>query len=787
MKFTLSWLRDFLDTTATLDPITETLTAIGLEVENVTDHSAALQPFIVAEIVEAVQHPAADKLRVCKVNDGGGVRQVVCGAPNARAGIKVALAREGVKIPANGMVIKKSAIRGVESNGMLCSGRELGLSEESDGIIELSASATVGESIVGALGLGDPVIDINVTPNRADALGVYGIARDLAAAGMGRLKDDAKRHDGKGSSPISMKIETPGCPLFIGCHITGVKNGPSPEWLQQRLKSIGLRPISTLVDITNFMTFAYGRPLHVFDAGKLKGNITVRAARDGEKLKALDGKEYALSSSMIAICDDAGVVGLGGIIGGEATGCDESTTDVFLEAAYFDPASIAHTGRALGIESDARYRFERGVDPAFVKAGAEIAVAMILELCGGAASALVIAGAEPEWKRTIAFDMKKVERLGGVNLPKERIAATLAALGFDINGNDVTPPSWRADILGQADLVEEVLRIARYEAIPATALPRTEKKAALRPEAKRATLMRKTLAVHGMTEICGWAFVPHAQAVQFGGGNEALRLLNPIHADLDTMRPSLLPGLIAAAARNADRGHASLALFEIGNVFEDTTPKGQKLAAAGIRTAKAAPRNSFKTEREVDLFDAKADLFALLSAAGLNPAKLAIDRAVPAWYHPTRAGRISLGGKITLGFFGELHPLALSSFGIKHRVVAFEAMPDAIPLPRAKGSARPALVVSNFQAVERDFAFVADERLQAADVVKAVESAEKQLIQSVNVFDVYAGKGMEPGKKSVAIAVTLQATDRTLTDQEIEAVSQKIIAAAKGIGLTLRT
>lgn len=789
MKFTLSWLKDFLDTTASLPQITDTLTAIGLEVESVTDHSAALAPFIVAHIDEAVQHPGADKLRVCKVNDGTGVRQVVCGAPNARAGIKVALATEGVKIPANGMVIKKSSIRGVESNGMLCSGRELGLSEDSAGIIELPESAKIGESIVSALNLNDPLIDIAITPNRSDCLGVFGVARDLAAAELGTLKAPGTKLEarGKGASRITVKLETPDCPLFVGCTITGIKNGPSPDWLQQRLKSVGLRPISTLVDITNYMTIAYGRPLHVFDAAKLKGNVTVRRAKDGETLKALDGKDYALTSDMVAVCDEAGAQGIGGIIGGEASGCSDTTTEVFLEAAWFSPVAVARAGRKLGIDSDARYRFERGVDPAFVVAGAHIAIAMILELCGGTASEVTIAGAEPTWRRSFRFNTNKVESLGGIVLDSQGINAILAALGFEIKGDEVTPPSWRADIEGEADLVEEVLRISRYDTIPSTALPRPHEKAVHSPVISRTALLRKTLASLGLTEICSWAFVPGAQASQFGGKDEGLKLLNPISADLDTMRPSLLPGLLTAAARNADRGFADLALFELGNVFENTTPEGQKRAGAGIRSAKTAPRNSFKTEREVDLFDAKADLFALLDAAGLNAAKLMVDRNVPAWYHPTRAGRISLGGKVTLGYFGELHPLILSAFGIKQRIVAFEASLDAIPIPKAKGTSRPAFNVSNFQSVERDFAFVGEEKLGAGDIVKAVEGAEKQLIQSVSIFDIYAGKGMEPGKKSVALSVTLQAADRTLKDEEIEAVSQKIITAAMALGLTLRS
>ncbi len=786
MKFTFSWLKDFLDTSATLSLVTDTLTSIGLEVESVVDHTSDLKSFVVAEIIEAAPHPNADKLRVCKVNDGTGVRQVVCGAPNARAGIKVVLAKEGVKIPANGMVIKKSAIRNVESNGMLCSAHELGIGEDGGGIIELPLYAIPGEPIIDVLGLDDQTIDIAITPNRADCLGVYGIARDLAAAGLGTLKKlEAPKIAHGFKSAIGITSQIPACPLFIGCEIKGVKNGASPEWLQNRLKAIGLRPISVLVDITNYMTFTYGRPLHVFDAAKLSGNIHVRYAKNGEKIVALNDKEYTLSEKMIAVCDDSGVIGLGGVIGGISTGCSETTTDVFLEAALFDPAHIAATGRTLAIDSDARYRFERGIDPAFTKPGIEIAIALIVELCGGQASELVIAGSELKWQRSVELYHNKIELLGGVKLPEEEINKTLTALGFVINGNKVSVPSWRADIEGEADLVEEVLRISGYENIPSLALPEAKEKAPLAGQ-QRTSLIRKTLATHGITEICSWAFVPEAQAKQFGGNNAALKLLNPISADLDTMRPSLLPNLISAVARNSARGFPSLSLFEIGNVFENVTPEGQKLMAAGIRSHETTPRNHFKNERLVDVFDAKADLFALLEVCGLNPAKLHIDRNVPAWYHPTRSGRISLGGKVTLGFFGEIHPLIASSFEIKNKLVGFEAFLNNIPMPKQKTKAKSSLVVSNFQAVERDFAFIADATMAASEIIKLVENAEKQLIQSVNIFDVYVGKGVEEGKKSVAISVTLQAPDRTLTEDEIQAVVQKVVSTAAASGLTLR-
>lgn len=786
MKFTLSWLREYLETDATLDTISKALTSAGLEVEGVVDNAQALEPFIVASIEEAVQHPSADKLRVCKVNDGSGVRQVVCGAPNARAGIKVVLAREGVKIPANGMVIKKSSIRGVESNGMLCSASELALGEDSAGIIELPASSVPGQPVAALLGADDPVIEIAVTPNRADCLGIYGIARDLAAAGVGKLKPlPAYGKSCSTASPITVDLQVKACPLFVGCYIKGVKNGPSPEWLQKRLKSIGLRPISALVDITNFMTVAFNRPLHVFDADKLKGNIHVRYARDGETLAALNGKTYTLDSSMVAVCDEAGVQGLGGIIGGDPTSCDENTKNVFLEAAWFDPVHIARTGRALSIESDARHRFERFVDPAFTQTGAAIAVALINELCGGEASQLAVAGAAPSFSRTISFNPARVKTLGGVDVSEARIKELLQAVGCSLSGWNVTTPTWRADIEGEADLVEEVVRLNGYDNIPSTALPYAGKMVASASQ-QRVAIARRSMALRGFQEIYSWAFLPHAQAVQFGGGSEALQLANPISADLDTMRPSLLPNLLSAAARNAARGLADGAYFEIGNVYFDVKPEGQKLAIAGIRIGSAAPRNSFKTERKVDVFDAKADLLAALAAAGLNASKLPADRGAPAWYHPARSGRLMLGGKQAAGTFGEVHPAILAEFGIESTVVTFEILLESVPLPKAKAKAKPLLQASAYQAVERDFAFMADAKTAAADITKAIEGAEKLLIRSVSLFDIYQGKGVPEGKKSIAISITLQASDRTLTDAEIEAVAQKVVASVAPLGLALR-
>ena len=785
MKFTLAWLKEHLDTNATLAEIAATLTSVGLEVEHITDHSESIKDFSVAEIIEAVLHPDATKLRVCKVNDGQEVKQIVCGAPNARPGIKVVLAQEGVRIPGNGLVIKKSMIRGVESNGMLCSGAELGLSEESDGIIELPQDSKVGSSAAIALGLDDPVIEIAITPNRADCLGVRGIARDLAAAGLGSLKDrPIPQLSHNSTSPMNVRLETPACPLFIGCLIHDVTNTPSPDWLQNRLNAIGLRPISALVDITNYMTYTYGRPLHVFDADKIQGDIIVRYAQEGETFKALNDKEYTLDSSMVAVCDARGVLGLGGVIGGALTGCSPETKNVFLEAALFDAVSIASTGRKLSIDSDARYRFERGVDPAFVKTGAEIAIAMILELCGGQASELVIAGSEPRWERTITFDRDKLPVLGGITLPATRVDTILSSLGFHSAGEVLTPPSWRSDIEGQADIVEEILRINGYDAIPSLALP------GARPVAsgnERSTVIRKTLALAGLTEICSWAFIAQDKAELFGSNNPALQLLNPISVDLDVMRPSLLPNLLSAVSRNTARGFSSLALFEMGNIFTDITPDGQKMMVAGIRSDTQTERNVYGTQRPVDLFDAKADLFVVLETAGLNPAKLHIDRKVPGYYHPTRSGRISLGGKVTLGYFGEIHPLVASAFDIKQVLSGFETYLDAIPVPKVKNKARPALVVSNFPAVERDFAFLADSAVSASEITRAIENVEKILITSVAIFDVYSGKGVEEGKKSVAISVTLQANDKTLSEADITLISQKIIASVAGLGLVLRS
>jgi phenylalanyl-tRNA synthetase beta chain len=773
MKFTLSWLEDHLETEATLDEIADRLTMIGLEVEEVTDRSVPLRPFTVAEVTEVAPHPKAERLTLCTVETGQGTLQVVCGAPNARAGMKGVLARAGTVIPSTGATLKKSTIRGVESCGMLCSAAELGLGEDHTGIVELPEDAPLGAPVAAVLGLDDPVIDVAVTPNRADCLGVRGIARDLAAAGLGTLKPRAAAPVPGGlENPVAVRFDFPRagrgaapCQMFAGRYIRAVSNRSSPPWLQQRLTAVGLRPVSALVDVTNYLTIDLARPLHVFDADTLAGDLTVRLGHIGERLLALNGKEYGLDDEMTVIADEDGVLSLGGVIGGEPSGCTESTVNVYLECALFDPVRTAATGRKLMIDSDARYRFERGVDPASVLPGVEAATGLILELCGGEASKVVIAGAEPDWRREVAFRPARIHHLGGVEVAENETRGILEALGFEADEADgafaVAVPSWRVDVEVEADLVEEVLRIHGYDRIPAvpfmgeTALP----KCALTPADRRANQVRRALAARGMVEAVTWSFMASAEARLFGGADERLRLVNPISADLDVMRPSVLPNLAAAAGRNADRGLPDAALFEIGPSYKDDTPEGQALVAAGLRAGATGPRNWAQPPRPVDAFDAKADALAGLKAAGAPGDGVQVLGQAPGWYHPGRSGTFGLGPKTVLGCFGELHPG---------------------PEPKRKaGRAKPLLRPSPFHPVERDFAFVVDEGVQAADVLRAAKSADKALITEVAVFDVFTGSGIEAGKKSVAISVTLQPTERTLTDEEIEAVSVRIVEQVK--------
>ena len=798
MKTTLSWLKSHLVTEAPLSALVDRLTMLGHEVESMEDRAASLKGFVVARVVSAEPHPNADRLRVCRVDAGKGEVQVVCGAPNARTGMKGVFGPVGVTIPKTGTPLQESTIRGVASRGMLMSAAELALGEDHSGIIELPADAPVGASYASLVGLDDPVLDIKVTPNRADCLGVRGIARDLAAAGMGRLSPlDTTPIEGRFRSPIAIHIEDrKACPLFLGRHIRGLKNGPSPRWLRERLEAIGLRPISALVDITNFLTFDVNRPLHVFDAGKVTGDLTVRFARRGEKLLALNGREYELDPEITAIADDVGVQSLGGVIGGEPTACTETTTEVFVEAALFDPIRTAATGRRLEIISDARYRFERGVDPAFVGPGLEIATRLILELCGGEASEVVVAGAAPDWQREYLLRPERLAGLGGLHVPPAESRAILETLGCTISeaaaehGGSlrVEPPSWRGDIEGEADLVEEVLRVKGYDEIPAVPLPRETviSRPAIDARRRRAELVRRTLASRGLTEAVTFSFISSRVAELFGGGKPELRLVNPISAELDAMRPSALPGLVEAARHNADRGFPDAALFELGPAYRDDTPEGQLTVAAGLRAGRLGPRDWRQPPGEPDLYDAKADALAALAAMGAPVDNIQTADDPPPWFHPGRAGALRLGPSL-LAHFGELHPDVLDAFEVKGPVAAFEVFLDAVPLPRA-GRGKPPLKLSVFQPVERDFAFIVDRDLPAETLLRAARSVDRKLVSEIRLFDVYEGKGLPEGKKSLAISVVLQPQEATLTDSDIEAFSKRLVAAVeKATGGTLRS
>ena len=798
MKTTLSWLKTHLDTEAGIDEVVRRLVMLGHDVDGVEDSAAALAGVTVARVVSAEKHPNADRLRVCVVDAGPGVNngaevQVVCGAPNARTGMKGVFGPAGIVVPRSGATLTESTIRGVASRGMLMSAYELGLGDDHDGIIELAADAPVGAKYADLLGLGDAVVDIKVTPNRADCLGVRGVARDLAAAGVGALTPlDTTPVPGTFKSPIGITLTDPkACPMFLGRHIRGLKNGPSPDWLKRRLEAIGLRPISALVDITNFLTFDLDRPLHVFDAGKVKGDLVVRFAKDGEKLLALNGREYALGPEVTAIADDNGVQSLGGVMGGQPTSCTEATTEVFIEAALFDPLRTAATGRRLEIISDARYRFERGIDPEFTRPGLEIATRLVIELCGGEPSEIVVAGAVPEWRRHYVLRQGRVAALGGLDVAATDTTQILERLGFEVAKNEtgfrVTPPSWRGDIVGEADLVEEVLRVKGYDDIPPVPLPRETviSRPAIDPRRRRLELVRRTLAARGLTEAVTFSFLPSASAERFGGGQPALRLVNPISADLDQMRPSVLPNLIEAARRNADRGFPDVALFEVGPLYRDDTPEGQANAAAGLRAGRLAPRDWHVRPGEADLFAAKEDALAALAAAGAPIDSLQVSGEPPAWFHPGRSGVMRLGPTL-LGHFGELHPQLLDAAGIKGPVAAFEVFIEAVPLPRGMRS-RPPLTLSVFQPVERDFAFVVDRDVPAENLLRAARGVDRKLVSDIRLFDVYEGKGLPDGKKSLAIAVTLQPLEATLTDAEIETFSQLLVAAVeKATGGTLR-
>jgi len=798
MKFTLSWLKDHLDTTATVDEICDALTDLGLEVEEVLNPADRLKAFTLGKVTHAEQHPDADRLRVCTVQTDEGAKQIVCGAPNARTGITIVLCKPGDYVPGIDTTLSVGKIRGVESHGMMASERELELSDEHDGIIELP-SGEIGDKFVDWLAANapekvDPVIEIAITPNRPDALGVRGIARDLAARGLGKLKPvDTPSIEGQFPCPVTVTIEDDakedGCFVFAGRLIRGVTNGPSPEWLQQRLKAIGLRPISALVDVTNFFTYDRNRPLHVFDAGKVSGNLRVHRAEAGTTLVGLDEKEYTFSGGQVVISDDKGVESIAGIMGGLETGCTEETTDVFLEAAYWDHVQIAMTGRALKINSDARYRNERGIDPAYNMQALEDATAMIMELCGGEPSNVTVAGKVPDVSRAYKLDAKRVQSLVGMDIPEGEQRQTLTALGFKLEGNMAQVPSWRPDVLGEADLVEEVARIASLTKLVGKPLKRVDAgvpKQILLPLQKREQAARRMAAGLGYNECVTYSFVDQKSAALFGGGADATRLENPISSEMSHMRPDLLVGLLQAAARNQARGFADLALFEVGPVFHGGEPGEQALQVSGLLVGKTGPKDVLGESRNVDVFDAKADAEAVLSAIGA-PAKVQIMRDGPAWWHPGRHGKICLGPKKVLAIFGELHPKVLKEMGVKGPAVAFTIWPEQVPEARKKSATRPALKASDLQAVERDFAFVVDAGVEALTLVNAAAGADKALIEDVRVFDEFIGGSLGEGKKSLAITVRMQPIDKTLKDEDIEAVAAKIVEkVSKATGGSLR-
>lgn len=786
MRFPLSWLKRYLDTTASATDLADAMTRLGLEVEGIENPAEALKPFVIAKVLTAERHPQADKLQVLTVDAGDGKPlQVVCGAPNARAGLLGVFGPPGAHVPGLDMTLKVAAIRGVESNGMMCSARELKLGEDHDGILDLPADAPVGVPYAQWAGLDDPVFEVAITPNRQDCMGVHGIARDLAASGIGTLKPlPVPAIAASGESLVSVRTDDPqGCPAFFARSVSGVANGPSPQWLQDMLTGAGLRPISALVDVTNYFSIGLGRPLHVYDVAKLQGGLVARRAKAGETLEALNGKTYALTDSMTVIADDAHVHDIGGIMGGMQSGVSETTTDVLVEAAYFDPARIGETGRALGLTSDARARFERGVDPAFVEPGLDLAVAMILELCGGTASDILKSGTPPLAVKTVSFDPARTRALGGLDVAEDEQCAILTRLGFDVAARGtpwtVTVPSWRRDVDGAADLVEEVVRLHGLDKVLSVPLPRAEGVAVptATPAQKLERRLKRLMASRGSDEAITWSFISEGEAAKFGG--HYWKLDNPLSAELAVMRASLLPGLVSAAERNMARGVQSLRLFQHGRRY---LADGEKSTLALLLAGDAAPRDwrSGKA-RGFDAYDVKAEVLAALAAAGAPVERLQTVQPASPHYHPGRSARLVLG-KVVLAEFGELHPQVL---GDLDRAVAAEIFLDAIPERRAR-RARPAFTPPALQPVRRDFAFLVPETVQAEALVRAVKGAEKALITDVQLFDRFQGAGVPEGQLSLAVAVTLQPVEKTLTDADIEAVAKAVVAAAGKLGATLR-
>ncbi len=800
MKFTLSWLKDHLDTEASLADIRSMLDQIGVEVDGIEDQAETLAQFTIARVVEAKPHPNADKLRVLQVEIAPGkpTVEVVCGAPNARAGLVGVFAPLGAYIPGTKLTLEKKPVRGVVSNGMMLSEREMELSDAHTGIVELDATfaGKIGERYADALGLGDPVIEVKLTPNRPDCTGVRGIARDLAAAGLGKLKPEKPLGtvEGTAECAVDIKLDFPNdaesaCPCFAGRMIRGITNGPAPAWMQARLKAVGQRPINAVVDVTNYISIDRGRPLHVYDADKIEGAIRARLGKNGEQFPGLNGQTYTVDDTMCVIADDARVLGLGGILGGTDTGSTETTTNILIECAYFDPLRTATTGRKANLQTDARYRFERGVDPAFIEPGLDLATAMMLAVAGGTPSKKRVAGTPPIKPFTMEFSFARVGKLMGVAPPDADMRRTLEALGFTLAGKGpafkVTAPSWRPDIQGPADLVEEIARIHGLQNVPSAPLPRLSSgvtRATLTPLQKRVRRSRRLLASRGMVEAITWSFVDRAQATHFGGGAAALDLANPISSELTTMRPSLLPGLLAASARNRNRGADDVALFEVGQAYRGDKPGDQFVAATGVRVGAARLVGAGRHWREpglgADVFDAKADALAVLTALGVDASKAQITRDAPTWFHPGRSATLRLGPKLVLAHFGEIHPATLKLLDLAGApVAAFEVFVSDLPAEKRKASrARPPLEASALQAVSRDFAFIVDDGVAAADVVKAAMAADKALVAAVGVFDVYQGKGVPEGKKSLAIAVTVQPRDATLTEAEIDGLAKRIVA-----------
>ena len=798
MKFSLSWLKEHLDTDADIHAVADCLNRIGLEVEGIENPADALSAFRIAKVLSAAPHPQADKLQVLSVDAGGEPLQVVCGAPNARAGMLGVFGPAGAVVPANGMVLKVAAIRGVESNGMMCSIAELELGDDHDGIIELSEDAPVGQVYADWAGLDDPVIDVSITPNRQDCMGVRGIARDLAAAGLGTLRplgevykiDFSVPLEGSDAAPVVRTDDAAGCPAFYAQSVSGVRNGDSPEWMRSKLKAIGQKPISLLVDITNFVSIDLGRPLHVYDRDKLNGALVARKAVDGEQMVALNGKTYALDASMTVIADDAMVHDIGGIMGGEHSGVSEGTTDVLIECAFFDPEHIARTGQKLALTSDARQRFERGVDPAFLDDGLAIATKLVLDHAGGTASAIARSGQAPVAPRNISYDTDYCRRLGGIDVPQDEQRHILERLGFSVTSDwSVGVPSWRRDVDGPADIVEEVVRMVGLDNVVSVPLPRADGVATptATPAQSLERKVRRAAAARGLNEAINWSFLPQKAADAFGGGDWSLA--NPISEDMKVMRPSLLPGLLSAAQRNMDRGASSVRLFEIGRrYFAGTDGASDERVTAGIVLAgERSARNwaSGKAAR-FDAFDAKAEAIALLKAAGVATDNLLVMDDAGAHYHPGQSATLRMGPKNILAAFGTLHPATAKAFDLDGNVVAAEIFLDAIPLKKAAGFMRPAFTPPALQAVTRDFAFLVAVDTPANDLIRSIKGCDKDNIVAVRLFDRFGGQGVPEGQVSLAVEVTLQPSDKSYSDDDLKAISDKVIAAATKLGAILR-